>query len=875
MYIQLIAIINNGRNSDVPAGFRVIDADNTKDIKDIPYNVMYNVIASNKAKVAGIELDKKAGKLKGSNGTFDRYASIVNGCIVKNAVVVLKTIDDLGYVVSDGQGKVLELSIKDTIRASEGIGIANGKVVERGNEKFISAITGTYPNRNAKGTQVYKKKQLEAQDKEYAKQIKKAVETKMAPSTQTVKKVGNKNIVVNRRTDYRMPQIIIGTNANPSRQDEIDEKTGMTIAQKLAYTIVAIKEVRPFYASVLNLLKKVEANSADGIDTMAVTINTLYFSAEFVKEMTLPELMFIMLHEVSHVAMKHRAREDKREHDAWNIACDYYINKNLAEEFGLKEPGDVVIANSKAYGPPDTKYRIALPTIGLYNANIDVNNDTPEKIYEELMESQKQQEQQQQQQQQQNQQSQQGQNQEQEEDQQGQGQGNNQQEQDNQDQSQGQNGQDSSECQGGQNKNDGQDEQDGQQGQGQGDNSEEQDGEQSNQGQGQGSQSQNEQSQDENEQGQGQGQQGQQQNQHGQQGQGGQQSQEEQGQQGQPGQQSQTGNGNSDDTKYNDSVDEESTKGKSDQNVKSSQLKNSENNDGTNGESSDGDETGNGESQFSNEQRQQGRFEGKEFRGQKIKNSKPDMVDTNETAGMSTEQLKQEQGTLLGQAHSIYMQGPGRGAGKDCSGFLERYVEEALAPKVNWRSTVRKYLIEFDKSQHEYTLRHPDKRFATRVDANGDRQVFAGPHISPTGALGSIKICVDTSGSISPEDIGIALAQIKALFKQYNARAELLYWDTRVRAVYPFKDIKDLLDKKPMGGGGTDANCIFDYFETNKDYRLRKKEKPSLIIVFTDGYFGDIDKKYYKKYKSTIWVIKGEYKFKAPFGTIAPFKIDD
>ena len=556
MYIQLIAIINNGRNSDVPAGFRVIDADNTKDIKDIPYNVMYNVIASNKAKVAGIELDKKAGKLKGSNGTF-----------VKNAVVVLKTIDDLGYVVSDGQGKVLELSIKDTIRASEGIGIANGKVVERGNEKFISAITGTYPNRNAKGTQVYKKKQLEAQDKEYAKQIKKAVETKMAPSTQTVKKVGNKNIVVNRRTDYRMPQIIIGTNANPSRQDEIDEKTGMTIAQKLAYTIVAIKEVRPFYASVLNLLKKVEANSTDGIDTMAVTINTLYFSAEFVKEMTLPELMFIMLHEVSHVAMKHRAREDKREHDAWNIACDYYINKNLAEEFRLKEPGDVVIANSKAYGPPDTKYRIALPTIGLYNANIDVNNDTPEKIYEELMESQKQQEQQQQQ----NQQNQQGQNQEQEEDQQGQGQGNNQQEQDNQDQSQGQNGHDSSECQGGQNENDGQDEQDeqdGQQGQGQGDSSEEQDGEQSNQGQGQGSQSQNEQSQDENEQGQGQGQQ----NKQSQSGQPGQQSQDQQsqdGQQGQPGQQSQTGNGNSDDTKYNDSVDEESTKGKSDQNVNS------------------------------------------------------------------------------------------------------------------------------------------------------------------------------------------------------------------------------------------------------------------------------------------------------------------
>ena len=78
-----------------------------------------------------------------------------------------------------------------------------------------------------------------------------------------------------------------------------------------------------------------------------------------------------------------------------------------------------------------------------------------------------------------------------------------------------------------------------------------------------------------------------------------------------------------------------------------------------------------------------------------------------------------------------------------------------------------------------------------------------------------------------------------------------------------------------MGGGGTDANCIFDFFETNKEYKLHKKPVPSLIIIFTDGYFGEVDGKYKRKYKNTIWIIHDNDKFKAPFGVKAPLKISD
>ena len=149
--------------------------------------------------------------------------------------------------------------------------------------------------------------------------------------------------------------------------------------------------------------------------------------------------------------------------------------------------------------------------------------------------------------------------------------------------------------------------------------------------------------------------------------------------------------------------------------------------------------------------------------------------------------------------------------------------------------------------------------------------IMPGPKKLDNDSLKDIKICIDTSGSITPKDLGVALAQIEQLLRAYKAEAELLYWDTQIRATYPFKNIKEIINKEPSGGGGTDANCIFEYFETERDYKIGKKPKPSIIIVFTDGYFGNIHDKY-KKYKDTIWVVHNNLGFKEPFGKSAPFK---
>ena len=150
--------------------------------------------------------------------------------------------------------------------------------------------------------------------------------------------------------------------------------------------------------------------------------------------------------------------------------------------------------------------------------------------------------------------------------------------------------------------------------------------------------------------------------------------------------------------------------------------------------------------------------------------------------------------------------------------------------------------------------------------------VLPGPKKLEPDSLDNVKICVDTSGSIGDKELGMALAQVKQLLNTYKASASLIYWDTEVHCEEPFEKIEEALKIKPLGYGGTDANCIFRYFETNADYKKHKKKPPSIIIIFTDGYFGPVDTKYKNKFKDTIWVIHSNDDFKEPFGVKAKYK---
>ena len=763
MNINLIAVHYNGKKEIV--GFRLLDSDSGQ-VMDQPYDKVLNVVRNNVV-IKGIELDGKSGKLKGSNGAFDRYPILFDNKLVSNGIVILNTFDDKGYRVCNFLGKTLETTEKELVKYASNVGISNGKVVTKDNKVFISAISGNYDNIPLnKSTKLHKRLKKIEDDLEYAKQLKK----------DTILRQHNAGLIS--VEDPRLPKVITGTPIENSKLHELDPATQMTVEQKIAYIILNLRRVRPFYYSVLNILKRYEANEADDVDTMSVTLDSLYFSSEFILETNLPDLMFSFIHEVCHIAMKHRVRQNGREHDLWNIACDYYINKALAQEFDLHEPGDVVVMKANTKSAVSDKIKIGLPDFVLFNPNINVNTDTPESIYEELYNLNK----------------------------------------ENNEQSNEQNNEQSNEQNGNQNQ-----DQSGEQNSGGGSSQNNQDNNETNEENKSESSSQNSQStKGSNEQ------------------------------------------SNSDDSKLNKFATGEDVDDNDD-------INENEDTQGTGNETetkgmTDKDSTGEDKSAqgVTEEQRKEGRLVGKEFRGVEIKDVKPDMVDDNKARSMSKDQMNQVSTSLLNRAVTMHRQS--NSFGGDNADFLERYVEKVLAPKINWRTLLKNKLTL--ASQKINTFSAPDKRFRTRG------MILPGPKAIENDSLENVKICVDTSGSISPRDIGIALSQVEQLLKVFKAKAELVYWDTRVRAIYPFKDVKELLDKKPMGGGGTDVNCVFDHFETSKDYKIGKKKKPSIIIIFTDGYFDVVDKKY-SKYRDTIWVVHDNINFKAPFGSQAPLKNDD
>lgn len=144
MEIFMVGVFKKGKDI---TGFRMVSVGDGSDIqvKDVTYNQALSVLQSGLASIHNLKVEK--GKLKGSNGSLDRY-----GIVGKSqALVILKELHDnndkfYGYMCSDTNGNVKGFSEQTTMQYAETLGIANGKVVPNANgEKHLSCIEGTYP----------------------------------------------------------------------------------------------------------------------------------------------------------------------------------------------------------------------------------------------------------------------------------------------------------------------------------------------------------------------------------------------------------------------------------------------------------------------------------------------------------------------------------------------------------------------------------------------------------------------------------------------------------------------------------------------------------------------------------------------------------
>jgi predicted metal-dependent peptidase len=99
-----------------------------------------------------------------------------------------------------------------------------------------------------------------------------------------------------------------------------------------------------FYASILYQMPMVIKND---IDTMATDGTSIFYNEEFTDALTEPQLDGVKVHEALHRVLKHHLRMGKRDHQLWNIACDYAINPIILASDLVLPDGALVDARFK------------------------------------------------------------------------------------------------------------------------------------------------------------------------------------------------------------------------------------------------------------------------------------------------------------------------------------------------------------------------------------------------------------------------------------------------------------------------------------------------------------------------------------------------
>jgi len=93
-------------------------------------------------------------------------------------------------------------------------------------------------------------------------------------------------------------------------------------------------------------------------------------------------------------------------------------------------------------------------------------------------------------------------------------------------------------------------------------------------------------------------------------------------------------------------------------------------------------------------------------------------------------------------------------------------------------------------------------------------------------------VAIDTSGSIRQQQLTLFLSELAGICESVKpSRVRLLYWGHEVAGdeTYEEQNMHTLAQStKPVGGGGTDVNCVTAYMTEHGI-------KPQAVVVLTDG----------------------------------------
>ena len=150
-------------------------------------------------------------------------------------------------------------------------------------------------------------------------------------------------------------------------------------------------------------------------------------------------------------------------------------------------------------------------------------------------------------------------------------------------------------------------------------------------------------------------------------------------------------------------------------------------------------------------------------------------------------------------------------------GYLVRWAEERLNPKVDWRTKLSASIrgtVANVSGMVDYCWTRPNRR-----------QSAAGRVILPSlrGTQPNIALAIDTSGSMS-DDLSRALAEVRGVLDTVQCRIKVYAGDTQA---YEVQTVRSANEIKLTGGGGTDMGALIQAMDDDKN---------SFAVVISDGF---------------------------------------
>jgi len=164
-------------------------------------------------------------------------------------------------------------------------------------------------------------------------------------------------------------------------------------------------------------------------------------------------------------------------------------------------------------------------------------------------------------------------------------------------------------------------------------------------------------------------------------------------------------------------------------------------------------------------------------------------------------------------------------------GGWEREIQSLSAAQLDWRSYLWRYLTHTPTDFNDFDRRFVGRGLYLDTLAGESVRVFVG---------------VDTSGSVSDEQLGVFLNEVRGILQAYpHLCCDLYYADSALHG--PYALTANTVLPPPFGGGGTDFSPFFERVATDQT-----EWTPVVSVYLTDGYghFPDIPPHY-----PVLWVV--------------------